>query len=270
MSTLRKNKPEPDRKRRPAELPIPGDIKKRIQPVSALQGHLKMLLYGRSGTGKTTLASTFPSPILLIDVKDKGTDSVVDVPELDMLSAETWEDVELVYWMLKAGEHKYKTLIIDTISMAQTVLVQGILEQTGKEAMSQQLWGEVSGSMQPIVIAMRDLPMHVVFVAQDRMRSNPEGDADEQLEPEVGPQVIPSVAKSLTAAVGIVGYTYIAERMVQKGGNLQTKIEYRLRLGPHPVYITKVRSPRQSAIPDSVVDPTFEKLLKITKGESYA
>ena len=32
-------------------------------------------LYGRPGTGKTTIACTGPKPLLLIDVKDKGTDS---------------------------------------------------------------------------------------------------------------------------------------------------------------------------------------------------
>ena len=32
-------------------------------------------LYGRPGTGKTTIACTAPKPMLLVDIKDKGTDS---------------------------------------------------------------------------------------------------------------------------------------------------------------------------------------------------
>ena len=34
-------------------------------------------LYGRPGTGKTTIACTGPKPLLLIDVKDKGTYKIV-------------------------------------------------------------------------------------------------------------------------------------------------------------------------------------------------
>jgi ATP-dependent phosphoenolpyruvate carboxykinase len=56
---------------------------------SELSGSRSYVFYGQSGTGKTTLAATFPGPILLCDIKDRGTDSVVGVEDLDVMEVET-------------------------------------------------------------------------------------------------------------------------------------------------------------------------------------
>ena len=50
-----------------------------------LQKHRTWVFYGRSASGKTTLASTFPGKKLLIDIRDEGTDSILDVKDLDVL-----------------------------------------------------------------------------------------------------------------------------------------------------------------------------------------
>ena len=242
------------------------ELRSRIRPVSEIDNGLKILLYGRSGTGKTTIASTFPGPTLLLDVREEGTDSVYDIEGIQVLPVQSWDDIELTYWMLATQPHNYKTVIIDTISMAQVQLVRDILEKEGREAMSQQLWGEVSGKMQTVILGYRDLPMNVVFLAHDRIRESEEGE-DDTLEPEVGPALIPSVAKTLNGAVSIVGNTYVAEKVTQVKGKVKRRIEYRVRLGPHAFYTTKVRKPKGYRVPSYVVDATYEKLLRIRKGE---
>lgn len=227
---------------------------------------LKVLLYGRSSTGKTTIAATFPRPTLICDIREEGTDSVSDVEDIDVLPVQSWEDLELVYWMLKSQETKYQTVVIDTISMAQVQLVEQVVERAGRDSMSQQLWGEVSGKMQSLILAFRDLPINVVFLAHDRTRVSEE-DGDDMLDPEVGPSLIPSVMKTLTGAVSIIGNTYVAEKQTQAKGRIRRKIEYRVRLGPHPYYITKVRKPKKHKVPAHVVDATYEMLLSIRQGE---
>ena len=51
----------------------------KFTPVEHLPSVLAVLLYGRSGTGKTTIAASFPTPLLLLDIREKGTDSVANV-----------------------------------------------------------------------------------------------------------------------------------------------------------------------------------------------
>lgn len=242
-------------------------LRKRIRKVDDVETGSVVLLYGRSGTGKTTIASTFPTPMLLIDIREDGVDSVKGTPGVNVLEARNWDDVELAYWMLQSDPGEYETVVIDSISMAQTMLVEQVLEETGKDAMTRQLWGEVSGRLQSLIMGLRDLPMNVVFIAHDRARTSNEEEDGDQLDPEVGPALIPSVAKILNGAVKVIGNTYIAEEVQQQGARITTKVEYRMRLGPHPIYITKVRSPRGAEIPAYIANPTYEDILAITKGE---
>lgn len=261
-----KPKSKPKIKRpNPSVGPKPTDISAKFQPIKKTEPLVKALFYGRSGSGKTTLSATFPKPFLLIDVKEEGTDSISDVGEDNMmLEVKEWQDFELAYYYLNRGDHGFKSVIIDSLSMLQVLLLAHVKGE--KEAMTQQMWGEVSSKMQEAVIAMRDLPLHVAFIAQDRTRAADEGQTD-QLEPEVGPALMPSVAKLVNGAVKIIGNTYLKEVVKSKKGQVVRRIEYRLRLGAHPYYITKVRSPKSSKVPSYIVDPTFEKLLAIMKGE---
>jgi hypothetical protein len=247
-------------------------IESRIIPVSEVVIPHSALFYGRSGTGKTTLACTYPKPLLLLDVNDKGIDSVVDVEGVDVLQCIGWEDLEQVYWFLQKGT-KYKTVVLDTITQMQSfgidkikVEVKGDLES----GMTRNMWGEVSGLMKNLILMYRELPSILVMTAQDRTESVEEGSEDiyrDELDPEVGPAVMPSIADLVNPAVKVLGQTYIKEVVIQKEGRIIRKIGWRLRLGPHPYYITKVRTPKRIKIPNNIKNPTYKKIMEILKGE---
>src|SRR5690606_25091329 len=100
-----------------------SDIVNRIQDFSEMSSHLSVLFYGRSGTGKTTLACSFPNPLLL-DIKEEGTDSVSDVPGKG-ISINSWDEFEQIYWFLEGGKHNFDSVIIDTVtSLSQLAKVE--------------------------------------------------------------------------------------------------------------------------------------------------
>lgn len=254
----------------------PKIIKRKIVPVKGLLGKLTALIYGRSGTGKTTLASTAVDlepvsegdRVLLIDVQEEGTDSVYDIDSIDVLPAQTWADYVGAYYYLKDYEHDYKAVIVDTATQLQNIAMieakkrAHIPPQGGMNKLS---WGHLSGMLIPQVLQYRDLPMHVIFLAQDR-RDEMEEDDEDLLLPDVGPALMPSVAKTVNAMVKVIGQTYISQRQVQKKGKLIDTTTYRLRLGPHSSYLTKVRSPKKYKIPSSIPNPTLEKVAKVVRG----
>ena len=121
-------------------------IEDRIQAVKSLPKVLSMLVYGRSGTGKTTFGGSFPTPALIIDVKEKGTDSVVNIDGLEVIQIENWEELEEVFWYVK-NNPKYKSVIIDQVSSMQDLAMTHAMAEENKEVMSQRLWGVVSGLM---------------------------------------------------------------------------------------------------------------------------
>lgn len=265
------------KKKRTSESTERGNIMSRIKPVSEGDEFLTSLYYGRSGTGKTTLAATYPKNIILLDFKDRGVDSIKDVKGIDILAMDNWSDVEDIYWAINRNPERYKSIVLDTVAGMQNLAIAKVKEDNNideSESISRRGWGEVAGLMNTWLMNFRDLPMHVVFLAPDRIKNNATEDEDEEvqpeegrLEPEVGPAVIPSVARSLNAAVKVIGNTYIRQRQKVKEGKVVEITGYMVRVGPHPYYITKIRSPKKFRTPGSILDPSYDKILKVMKGE---
>jgi len=247
-------------------------IASRIKPVAEIVTPESYLFYGRSGTGKTTLGCSFPKPLLLLDINDRGTDSVIDVMGVDVLQCRNWDDLEKAYWFLEAGT-KYKTVLLDTITQMQNfciAMVKVAIKGSLDVPMTRPMWGELSGQMKNLLLMYRELPTILIMTAQDRTESIEEGTEVtymDELDPAVGPAVMPSIANVVNPAVKVLGQCYIKEVRVQKEGKIIRRIGWRLRLGPHPYYITKVRSIKSIKLPSNIKNPTYEKIQSILKGD---
>lgn len=261
-----------------------------LKDVSEIHRKRSTVLYGRSGTGKTTIASSWPKPMLYLDIRDEGTDSISDVEGIKVKEISSVEDIEEVRDWLIRNPKKFKSLVLDTMSQLQEIYVEEqaknpkkkIRGSEGKRAgeygtLTKQDWGVVASKMKSLIIDLRDLPLEVVFIAQDRTFNfgDDENDDDEDaLTPEVGPRLMPSVASVLNAAVGNIGNTFIRirfKKLVDKktGKKLPPKkvTEYCLRVGASSTYVTKIRKPKGVTAPDFIVDPSYEDILDIIQGE---
>lgn len=271
-TTTRKTRPSTRGQR--SELPV--------KKASDIDRPRSWVFYGRAGTGKTTLAGSFPAPILLLDCKDEGTDSVSDISDLYVRDIHSLEDLEDTYWWLVNNPGQYKTVVIDTVTQLQQLLVEEAggrkAQQKGKQAsdwgvMTKQDWGDVASKMKTWITNFRDLPVETVFLAQDRVFNADEEDAiDGEIDPEIGPRLSPSVMSHLCAAVSVIGNTFVRTSTVKKkvGGKEKEieKTEYCIRLGPSASYITKIRKPKNIELPAFLKDPTFEEILETIKGDA--
>jgi hypothetical protein len=246
------------------------DIQAKIVPVGERPFYLAALFYGRSGTGKTALASSFPKPMLLLDVHEKGTDTIAKVPNIDVIPIDEWGEIEKTYWYLASGT-KYKTVVIDQISQMQDLAMVQVLAEKGKEPgdlLHKNDWGSISGKMKTWLFHYRDLidkDMHVVFNAHDRT-STSDDNVEDQLDPSVGARLMPSLASAINGAVSVIGNTFIREDYV--GKDKERQVKYCLRIGPHAYYVTKTRHPIDFDAPEYIVDPTFEKITRVIRGEN--
>lgn len=253
-----------------------------IKPVGLLDRPRSWAIYGKSGSGKTTLSGTFPKPILLIDIRDQGTDSIADQKQIDMVEVNTWDKFEDVYYYLKENPKKYKTIVIDTITQLQQVCLEHVM--TGKKKDGSRLgdwgtlakrdWGEASGMMKDWIVNFRNLNAEVVFLAQERVSITDEDDSSNQdnaITPEVGPHVMKSVQISLNAAVSVIGNTFIRLRRFKKevkGKKIdKEEAQYCLRVGPNPYFHTKLRKPKANPPPAFIEDPTYQDIIDIIKGD---
>jgi phage nucleotide-binding protein len=231
--------------------------------------HIKALFYGPNGTGKTTVAGTFPNPIIF-DVNERGTRVLAtEDGRVKKRAVDAFEMLVQGYWFLKAGKHPYKTVVIDNITTLQEVAMRYIMNKEADFDLSKDMdmptkrdWGGLSQILKRWLIDFRNLPMNVVFIAQEKR------DKDEDLESDdasVYPMVTPSVRGIIGAAVDVIGRTYVSETTNPDTGKIKTR--FCMRLAPGPRYLAKIRLPAGAQTPNSIVNPSYAALQKIMNGE---
>lgn len=139
---------------------------------------IKMLIFGESGSGKTSLAGTIKEPTLLISaesglltLKNKSID-VIDVSQDDAGNiipkekriARLGEAYQ--YLLTDEAKKKYKWIFIDSL----TELSQNMVEQLNVEFPERKdslvMYGENAKRMRSLVKSFRDMPFYnVVFTA---------------------------------------------------------------------------------------------------------
>lgn len=250
-----------------------------------LGDHVRILMYGQSGTGKTTLWATFPDPILAIVCSGgnkPGELRSVDTPEnrkrINPQVAGTVARLKELIDEAKTG--KYATVVLDHASGMQDMDLKeelGIDEipvQKSWGLASQRIYGTVAQHCKEYFRALLGLPCNVVIVAQERTFNDESG--SEIITPTVGAALIPSLTGWLNPACDYVVQAFKRARMIRKKVEIAGKVveqlergkgvEYCLRCEPHDVYQTKFRLPRGKTLPDVIVDPSYAKIKQVIQG----
>jgi hypothetical protein len=276
---------------------VPGtrpSVLDRIRPIDFDDSDgIRMMVYGRSGTGKTTLWSTFPKPILAIIASGSsqpGELRSVDTPELRrVISTVTLQQsTELLTLVehLKGNEQEaftgFGTVVLDHVTGLQDMVLKEILGldeipiQKSWGLATQQQYGTCTLRCKELLSALLSVQANVVLVAQERdFNTDSEG---ELIAPAVGGALTPSLCGWVNSVCDYIVNTFLRqhEEVKEKNVNGKTtqvrvktrKVEYCLRTGPHPVYCTKFRLPKGNPLPESIVDPDYDKIMTIIRGQS--
>lgn len=214
-----------------------------IQDVDEVDDPVKILIYARNGVGKTRFAATAPD-VLIIDIHQRGTRSTRG-SGAKVRRISTWEDVGYAYWYLRAAKHGYKTVAIDTITDMQNVCLRYVLGEAeerdpNRESSSpdKRAYGRAGKLMEAQLLAFRNLPMHVIFLAQERVITD-----DDTGEPLLHTPDLPNSSRGVAmGSVGVIGRLYQREVKTKAKGRTKSKWETRLLVGPHEEYDTKDRT----------------------------
>lgn len=251
-------------------------------------GGLKVLLYGKSGTGKTTLAATFPKPILWLICSGSERPG-----ELRSVSAEdrkhiTPRVVESSEQFLAEteGAEEFATVVLDHASGYSDLVLGEIIgrrvpEQKAWGLASQQQYGQLAALCKDSFRRLLNLRNNVVIVAQERVfggGSDTDAGANELIQPTVGAALTPSLTGWLNPSVDYILNTFLRPKEVvreivvngktiTKRDRVRGKVEYCLRTGPDALFMTKFRKPRGSELPECVVDADYDDIVALSVGE---
>lgn len=258
----------------------------RIGPIEFGDEGIKMSLYGRSGTGKTTVYSTFPGRILVVicagSMKPGELRSISkkDYHKIDQVVIHEISEIATV--LEHAENENYATVALDHCSGLQDMVMMDILDlkeiptQLSWGTASQNQYGQGTNQMKTLLRSFLNLSCNVVLVAQEREFNT---DTESSLiMPYVSSAMMPSVTGWLNPLCDYLCQTYIrpatTEKTMKVGGKEIKKqvetggVEYCLRVGPDPVYMTRFRIPKEQSkkLPNAIVDPTYAKIKKLIDG----
>ena len=267
-----------------------GTVVDRIQAIGVEEEFLKILLYGGSGSGKTTFWGSMPGPILSVICSGgnkTGELRSLNTPEMKkkVKTVTLYDSSELKDLVEYAESSKgFQTIVLDHVSGLQDLVLKEILgleeipAQKGWGLASQQQYGQCTAQCKEYLRAMLNLNCNVVIIGQERTFGGKEdGISSDIIQPTVGVAVVPSLAGWLNPACDFVLQMFKRPRMVTKTTKIGTKettttargkgVDYCMRCEPHDVFMTKFRIPRGRKLPDVIVDPSYDKLVKVIKGE---
>jgi AAA domain len=159
-----------------------------------------VVIYGGSGTGKTTLAASAcevedMSPILILNIEN-GTQSIRDIyPDVDVVDIEAFGELQGAYdYLYDNSDHQsqtcagYKTVILDNLTETQKKGMEHIfrddnLRKGGGISFTEFVtatyknggWNDSSEQMRKLIRAFRGLPSYVIFCAWELDFSKSEG-----------------------------------------------------------------------------------------------
>jgi len=241
---------------------------------------LSFLLHAPSKVGKSTLSSTAPPPICVLDaeggwrfIRSAGFngklmrkihwDPLQGPPprwdgtwEVCIVSIRSWDTLRMAYAYLLQAEHDFRSLILDSITEMQRRLKANL---RGTEQMRIQDWGDLLTHMDSTIRGLRDLTLLpnnvrcVVFIAETEQRNG-----------KWRPAMQGQIHRSLPYWMDLVGYLYVDNELGADGQ--PTRRVRRLLITPHPEYETGERV--QGVLGDIVTEPNITQMLQTIFGSS--
>lgn len=247
-----------------------------------IEGHMRALLWGVPGSGKTALASTFPG-VVFVDLDNgmkvlKGKWYRANRPKPDLVGYQSFDDEYDRYGVFKAGPQglwktidfvneisqkaEVKTITIDSITLLQVLAFHVGIEAAGKAKRSktqqqakgtrvvlptQADFGAEMNIFEQFMNQFIEIPKNLVCIAHEREVTTDSGSLMRREPYLIGSSIRAQVAKWFDE----VWYLDVNSKGVRTLRTQQTNI----------IRVNKSRT----GVPDGLEDPTYQKIMEALK-----
>jgi len=217
-----------------------------------------ILLYGQSGVGKTFLAAQTPGPLFLTcDTGQYG--GVLSArqfkPKYVKISSYSQFQCLLPFLEKDAGK-EFKTLILDSSTSFQKIIMKSILSLTSREIARFEDWNLCVERMRTAVNFLGALNSHLIITATEQLIR------DELLGKLIGGPNLPGkLAQELPAAVDIALHLYTRTGFDKSG---RKTVTYLMSSAPDEIWVGKDRTgtlPVECPTSFEILKPLFKELI---------
>lgn len=177
-----------------------------VQKATAMDKINSAIFVGESGVGKTILAASATliedyGPVLIVDIEGSAAGVGRLYPDVDIVSADSHAKLEFIKRELLENEHPYKTVIFDTLNVAQN-RAEAFFRLKPENANNKfGVWGDLNIWTVDFVRSMHHAPFMAIFIA------HPQTDKDENTGRMVTSLKIKGGAKSeVPTVVDLIGF----------------------------------------------------------------
>ena len=233
----------------------------RAVDVRKLQHCNLWVLYGKSNSGKTWIASTFPKPLLYLQIGDDGLNTIANVEGIRVITIDNVSDLKDVAEELM-DDTKYKTVVCDTFSLVVNEWTSEKVIGKGKR-MTQQLWGDLKTDQEELIKLMHKLARKRIVVLTCHESTDAIVDMGDEITPDVRPSVSNGARTYLEGMANYGIHTTKIVKEVTKGNVTKEMVKYAADIGPNPYYWTKLQVDPSIKIPKRIINPSYEKFMEI-------
>jgi hypothetical protein len=177
-----------------------------VEKASAVDKINSMIIFGEYGTGKSWLAASADEiedygPVLAVDIEGSFAGVGRKYPNVDVVVADTHAKLEFIKHELLTEDHGYKTVIFDTLNVAQKRAKAKFKQDFPGNTFA--MWDALAEWSMDFVRSMHHAPFMAIFIA------HPQTDKDDATGKLTTTVKLAGGARSEVPTVpDIIGYTF--------------------------------------------------------------
>jgi len=249
---------------------MPPKLSKEPHQLSLEREKLRLLVYGNPGVGKSYMALTFPRP-LVIDTDAGLITGAIQGFDATAFEPTGWRDLEALYFWAKERANQFDTIVFDSITTLQRLLLDEIVDQTvevktpDKPVMlfvpEQGQYLANQRQIARVLTEFRRLGKHMVVTAGVRQRLTNDGVPIGMRAPEVAPGLL-TILSHWSSVIGEL----VVQTRDKTGAELDTPVRALLTA---PTSDRSTKSRFRSLLP-YVVAPSFDVIWNKVQAEYEA
>jgi hypothetical protein len=251
---------------------------KRMFRPAERERYPRFLFYSRNKKGKTTLAKSASARTLILD-PEQGT-SEMKASNPHVWPIDRWEDTDEAYQFLRhvnkcpfkgcpqGQDHPFDWCAPDGLTKMNNMALKYVMKIQEERSLDripgmvqQRDYGKSGELMKDLLVNFHNLPLGVIFTAQERQMEAFDSEEDEDYEDNSAwyvPDLPKGVRGAANAIVDVIGRLYVVKLDTDP-----PKKQRRLWLGESAMYDTGYRS--DFVLPDTIPNPTIPKLVQLMR-----